>query len=1102
MAEENKRIDLREIWNREKGTIGYATQILIGDTSNFYTKTYSRDKRILYISMIGYSSSLRRAFSSCSEKEEEGVLYDSYSIRNPQDKNDLTSRYLSPMVSSTKKIIGTDYSVCTRWYSNKKQEKYRAADEFESLPNFAGVVYFPLSIVRDVFPESSRNNWYDFTLHDVFNITQKDKVKDYIYAFLKDNSTIPIMKEWISYLSGVDALKISCPRAWYSNIDAKENMFCITISVRTSKLKDTISEALKNGVLSIHGSNKKSAAFDNINNLTDYLGFFSDQLIEKAANNFEPVFDPSKEEFTEAERNFFDYAEYHGKLKYFNAQKNVIGAVSRTLDRQRSAIIVGEMGCGKTSLSIGAVYLNAKGKNTNNIVICPGHLVEKWKREIERLYPNAEVVIIDSFNTLLKAEPRIMMKNRHTSLFFVISKDTAKINYLRRPAAIFNPRSRAYCCPVCGKSLNISGHGIQIPNSYNCGSKTIAYRYSDSTFWKVFSTERTNNYRCGSGILRRSSYPGKISKDKVDEIAYSRDNLTQKHICQELLWTYSGDKDNGGWIKFPKVGWIHKDMIPLIKRDYEYNTAILENDSDDDINTTEWTIKNAERHIKNLEPAYKAICEAEEFGYPDQKVIRRYSIAKYLREKYKNQFDYLIADEVHQYSSSNSAQSNAFGDFVRTAKKTVALTGTLLNGYSDSIYPILYRMYTRDFESRGYDFHSHLYFAKRYGVFQDTKVITSYGHTAKSSSKVLPGVSPDLFTSFLLDKAIFISLSDMSNALPAYHEYPVKIEMNENTKNAYNAAQEAFKTYLNTRNANTNGNKLEVSFKVAQKMNAYPDQPFNVPPVYDKDGNSVLTFTDIVEDFDEYGSYISEKDLETLRIVKEKIDKDENVLIYVNTVNTTNCIDRLKKLISAAGIKTCVLTAKTAAKDREKWIDEKVKNGYRVLICNPSLVETGLDLLAFTNIIFYQVGYNLFTMRQASRRSLRLNQPNPVNVYFLYYANTTQEAVLSLMANKLQAAMSIEGKFTEEGLNAMSNNDSILTQVANSLVENIEYKIEEGAFNAGIGVPEKDDGSRFKLVDMIESKEEEFVYSEFDTKKKKTIVSYSFGELLNMLMPA
>jgi SNF2 family DNA or RNA helicase len=236
------------------------------------------------------------------------------------------------------------------------------------------------------------------------------------------------------------------------------------------------------------------------------------------------------------------------------------------------------------------------------------------------------------------------------------------------------------------------------------------------------------------------------------------------------------------------------------------------------------------------------------------------------------------------------------------------------------------------------------------------------------------------------------------------------------------------------------------------------------------------------------------KDQKVLDIVQEKLEKGENVLIYVNYVNKTECVERLERILKEFNIKTCVLDASISASRREEWIDKKVKEGYRVLICNPTLVETGLDLLAFTNIIFYQVGYNLFTMRQASRRSLRLNQPNDVNVYFLYYAGTTQEAVLSLMANKLQASMAIEGKFTEEGLNAMSNNDSILTQIAESLVQNIEHKVEIGTFSSGIGRPEDDDGSRFKLIDMImNKKKKELVYSFVKSCNKKKVVKTEFG---------
>ena len=85
-------------------------------------------------------------------------------------------------------------------------------------------------------------------------------------------------------------------------------------------------------------------------------------------------------------------------------------------------------------------------------------------------------------------------------------------------------------------------------------------------------------------------------------------------------------------------------------------------------------------------------------------------------------------------------------------------------------------------------------------------------------------------------------------------------------------------------------------------------------------------------------------------------------------------------------------------------------------------------------------------MRQASRRSWRLSQEKDVQVYFLYYKETIQETILSLMASKLQASMAIEGKFTEEGLNAMSNNDDILNQIAMSVTDGIKDTVDVTTF--------------------------------------------------------
>ena len=62
-----------------------------------------------------------------------------------------------------------------------------------------------------------------------------------------------------------------------------------------------------------------------------------------------------------------------------------------------------------------------------------------------------------------------------------------------------------------------------------------------------------------------------------------------------------------------------------------------------------------------------------------------------------------------------------------------------------------------------------------------------------------------------------------------------------------------------------------------------------------------------------------------------------------------------------------------------------------------------LDLWSFPDIFFYEPGYSIYTLRQASRRSWRIGQWANVNVKFFYYAVTMQEAYLRLMGKKLLA---------------------------------------------------------------------------------------------------
>ena len=114
------------------------------------------------------------------------------------------------------------------------------------------------------------------------------------------------------------------------------------------------------------------------------------------------------------------------------------------------------------------------------------------------------------------------------------------------------------------------------------------------------------------------------------------------------------------------------------------------------------------------------------------------------------------------------------------------------------------------------------------------------------------------------------------------------------------------------------------------------------------------------------------------------------------------------------------------------------KHGHRVLpwdrSCQGSHIPNNLDLIFANTIFFVQSGYSTYVLRQASRRSWRIGQKRPVRVVYLHYANTAQESCLRLMGKKMLVSLALEGKFVADGIQALEDDDDILTSMARELV--------------------------------------------------------------------
>ena len=168
--------------------------------------------------------------------------------------------------------------------------------------------------------------------------------------------------------------------------------------------------------------------------------------------------------------------------------------------------------------------------------------------------------------------------------------------------------------------------------------------------------------------------------------------------------------------------------------------------------------------------------------------------------------------------------------------------------------------------------------------------------------------------------------------------------------------------------------------------------------------------------------------------VKAELARGRRCQIYAVYTQTRDVTRRLEQILLNEGIRVAVLTTDVPPESREGWYERQLRGGIQAVICHPKLVQTGLDLIEFPTILFYETGYSIYVLRQASRRSWRIGQRLPVKVKYLHYAETMQESCLRLMGKKLLVSLAMEGKFSSEGLQAINDEDDMLMAMARELV--------------------------------------------------------------------
>ena len=802
--------------------------------------------------------------------------------------------------------------------------------------------------------------------------------RDRLFEELDRKTAAPLIPEFRDYV--LDSLEGQGSLRPLEVVSIKERLdaWVLDLLPEDKNVVEILERGLKDGSIAIPGGDpSRSDGFENVENITGYLNTFGVTVADRIRNQFQPLFDPASEPLSEDVLAINDYIQSKAGYSLYDAQLAVAEAVKRQLDRKGIALIIAECGSGKTKIgatALGALYGMRAAQKRRGKTF---GVVLSPSHVTQKWVREIGETLPDTFAMVVRS---ITDLNRLYAIYEAGDKSVY--------AVLSKEKARDGYMRYPAVTWNRRQKAFLCPDCRRPLEMEISddgSRYMVNADQFFFQTEHKKNHKCPH--------------------------------CGSLLWAPANPGRQTAWVKIGGYGWVYRNQA-FQHMARTKNAAVLDQ--------------------------LQKIAENPDGYFPAKGAVRRYPLSTYIKKKLRGRIDGFLADELHEYNNA-SGQGDAMAEIYGTAKRFVGMTATLINGYSSGIFHLLYRIVSGLMLKDGKPYRRPSDFDAEYGVVENTYEVKDGGYNSnrrttkrKAKTKKLPGVSPLVFSRFLLEYTAFLSLTDMGKELPDYEEIPVPLEMPEEVRRAYKHAENILRTELKSKRKAAN--KLLSAY--LNLLTVYPDQPYDQPDIVDPLCDSqkvVLVHPENVADF----STILPKEEKALEIVRRKIAAGERVLIYTSWTRTDSQ-QKLLNLLNQEGIRTEILTPAIPPEKREAWVEKRVASGLQVLITNPRCVETGLDLNAFTTLIFYSMGYNLFTLRQASRRSWRINQMAPrVEVYMLYYTDTMQAKAMKLMASKLAVAGIIEGTLSEEGLAAMSDVQDLTSQMAKELALGIKDNVED-----------------------------------------------------------
>lgn len=675
--------------------------------------------------------------------------------------------------------------------------------------------------------------------------------------------------------------------------------------------------------------------------------------------------------------SFLDRIRLNGKYPLYTAQKHVVAAVARGLEERDSLLLVGQMGVGKTaiggaaSIAITSGIVETLRSNMRNdqvvLVVAPPHLIDKWKRELLSIHPNIIVEQLDRHEDVKAFMDRAARLGPGIAKIGLVKRDMTKLGAGHEPAVIWREQRTP-----------LWRYGEPVPDGY--------------TFEQRIRRDKVPTCpHCGSTVMQEKK--GSVSPASESWLKGGQRTCT---VCQTPLWQEARDRGSR-----PKPGQKYPPKNP------------------------------------------------------------RYRLDEYLRRRYPDRVYLLVWDEVHEAQHGDTGNGEAFGRLAGLAQKVLAMTGTPFNGRSSSLFNLEYHLNPRVRQrypwggavrlSRkthgGHDYQTVLeentrqrgraeshwvadmgvreqVIEERPSYDRDTGVYTGTT-TYERPYEEAPGISP-LLVAEVLDHAIFFSLGDLGKALPQFEEIAVPVALDPDVYDQYERTRQQLKDYLIQRRWEGDTTFRGAYLQWAMGWPNAAHRPYEV--IHNlKHPVTGMKIPHRVTSLPSYGEQrVFAKETALIDLLRDELANDRPCVVYLRQTATRDIQPRLEQLIRqhVPGARPFILKNTVDAERREAVINAEVAKGTNVILSNPELVKTGLDLVFAPTLIFFELVFNLSTLMQAAARSYRLNQTHPhCKVYYLYAEDTMEATAVQLMSRKQRAAKLLTGDTGLTGLDALTEGE-------------------------------------------------------------------------------